>query len=303
VNVSGAEHVPITERLVKGVVAMAGGGSLQGRVALVTGAARGQGRAHAVRLAEEGADVIAIDLCRPVSETITYPSAGPEQLVETARAVKDTGRDVLTRDVDIRDLAALQQVVADGVAQLGRLDILVANAGVLSWNRLWEMSEEQWDTVIDVNLSGTWRTIRAAVPAMIEAGNGGSIIIVSSATGIKATPGNGHYSASKHGLVGLTNALALEVGEYGIRVNSIHPYAVETPMTAPEGMSDILSRYPSYRHSLSPMPLQPRHITDPLRLALMAPQEVSDVVAWLAGSGAAALSGSQIAVDRGQLKY
>ncbi len=282
---------------------MAGGGSLQGRVALVTGAARGQGRAHAVRLAEEGADVIAIDLCRPVSETITYPSAGPEQLVETARAVKDTGRDVLTREVDIRDLAALQQVVADGVAQLGRLDILVANAGVLSWNRLWEMSEEQWDTVIDVNLSGTWRTIRAAVPAMIEAGNGGSIIIVSSATGIKATPGNGHYSASKHGLVGLTNALALEVGEYGIRVNSIHPYAVETPMTAPEGMSDILSRYPSYRHSLSPMPLQPRHITDPLRLALMAPQEVSDVVAWLAGSGAATLSGSQIAVDRGQLKY
>jgi NAD(P)-dependent dehydrogenase (short-subunit alcohol dehydrogenase family) len=165
VNVSGAEHVPITERLVKGVVAMAGGGSLQGRVALVTGAARGQGRAHAVRLAEEGADVIAIDLCGPVSETITYPSAGPEQLVETARAVKDTGRDVLTREVDIRDLAALQQVVADGVAQLGRLDILVANAGVLSWNRLWEMSEEQWDTVIDVNLSGTWRTIRAAVPA------------------------------------------------------------------------------------------------------------------------------------------
>jgi NAD(P)-dependent dehydrogenase (short-subunit alcohol dehydrogenase family) len=144
---------------------MAGGGSLQGRVALVTGAARGQGRAHAVRLAEEGADVIAIDLCGPVSETITYPSAGPEQLVETARAVKDTGRDVLTREVDIRDLAALQQVVADGVAQLGRLDILVANAGVLSWNRLWEMSEEQWDTVIDVNLSGTWRTIRAAVPA------------------------------------------------------------------------------------------------------------------------------------------
>jgi SDR family mycofactocin-dependent oxidoreductase len=272
-------------------------------VALVTGAARGQGRAHATRLAAQGADVIAIDICGPVSETIAYPSAGPDDLAETARAVKATGRDVLAREVDIRDLAAVQQVVADGVGQFGRLDILVANAGVLSWNRLWEMSEEQWDTVIDVNLNGTWRTIRAAVPAMIEAGNGGSIIIVSSSTGIKATPGNGHYSASKHGLVGLTNALALEVGEYGIRVNSIHPYAVKTPMTGFEGMSDILARHPRYLYSVSPMPLRPTHIVEDERLAFLVPEEVSEVVAWLAGSGSAALSGSQIAVDRGQLKY
>jgi NAD(P)-dependent dehydrogenase (short-subunit alcohol dehydrogenase family) len=200
-------------KLAKGVAVLAAGGSLEGQVALVTGSARGQGRAHAMRLAAEGADIMAIDLCGPVSETITYPSASPDEVEETARAVKALGRNVLARKVDIRGLAALQAVVGDGVAQLGRLDILVANAGVLSWNRLWEMSEEQWNTVIDVNLSGTWRTIRAAVPAMIEAGNGGSIIIVSSSTGIKATPGNGHYSASKHGLVGLTNALALEVGE------------------------------------------------------------------------------------------
>jgi SDR family mycofactocin-dependent oxidoreductase len=279
------------------------GGSLEGQVAFVTGAARGQGRAHAIRLAAEGADIIAIDLCGPASETITYPSASPDELNETARAVKATGRDVLTRELDVRDLVALQQVVADGVAQFGRLDILVANAGVLSWNRLWEMSEEQWNAVIDVNLGGTWRTIRAAVPAMIEADNGGSIIIVSSSTGIKATPGNGHYSASKHGLVGLTNALALEVGEYGIRVNSIHPYAVKTPMSGFEGMSDILARYPSYLYSLSPMPLRPKDISDPERLGLMAPEEVSEVVAWLASSGSAALSGCQIAVDRGQLKY
>ncbi|BBY46699.1 NAD-dependent oxidoreductase (plasmid) [Mycolicibacterium arabiense] len=272
-------------------------------MALVTGAALGQGRAHAIRLAAEGADVIAIDLCGAVSPTITYPAASSDDLAETARGVKASGRDVLAREVDVRDLAALQHVVADGVAQFGRLDILVANAGVLSWNRLWEMSEEQWDTVIEVNLSGTWRTIRAVLPAMIEAGNGGSIVIVSSATGIEATAGNGHYSASKHGLVGLTNALALEVGEYGIRVNSIHPYAVETPMTGLEGMSDILARHPSYLHSLSPMPLQPRNMTDPMRLAFMAPDEVSDVVTWLAGDGSATLSGSQIAVDRGQLKY
>ena len=167
-----------------------------------------------------------------------------DELADTARAIKATGRDVLTREVDIRDLAALQQVVADGVAQFGRLDILVANSAVLCWNRLWEMSEEQWDTVIDVNLSGTWRNIRAAVPAMIEAGSG-------------------HYSASKRGVVGLTNGLAPEVGEYGIRVNLIHPYAVKTHMTGFEEMSDI--SWPATRalHSLSPMPLQPTNMTDP----------------------------------------
>jgi NAD(P)-dependent dehydrogenase (short-subunit alcohol dehydrogenase family) len=198
-------------------------GSLDGRVAFITGAARGQGRAHAVRLATEGADIIAIDVCGPISETITYPLGTSEELAETVAAVEATGRKVLARQVDIRDLAALQQVVADGVEQFGRLDVVVANAGVLSWGRMFEMSEEQWDTVIDVNLNGTWRTIRAAVPAMIEAGNGGSIIVVSSSAGLKATPGNGHYSASKHGVVALTNALAIEVGEFGNRVNSNHP--------------------------------------------------------------------------------
>src|ERR1700753_3489476 len=293
----------VVTKVVKGVAVSTAAGSLEGQVAFVTGAARGQGRAHAVRLAAEGADILPIDRGGPVSETIPSPSASADELNETARAVKATGRDVLTRELDVRDLVALQQVVAEGVDQFGRLDILVANAGVLSWNRLWEMSEEQWNAVIDVNLSGTWRTIRAAVPAMIEADNGGSIIVVSSSTGIKATPGNGHYSASKHGLVGLTNALALEVGEYGIRVNSIHPYAVKTPMIGFEGMSDILVRYPSYLHSLSPMPLWPKDISDPERLGLMAPEEVSEVVAWLASSGSSTLSGRQIAGGRGATQY
>ncbi|MDH6197909.1 SDR family mycofactocin-dependent oxidoreductase [Mycobacterium frederiksbergense] len=278
--------------------------TLEGRVAFVTGAARGQGRAHAVRLANEGADIIAIDVCRPVDDTITYPAATPEDLAETVSAVEATGRKVLAREVDIRDLAAQQQVVADGIEQFGRLDIVVANAGVLSWGRIFEMSPEQWDTIIDVNLNGTWRTIRAAVPAMIEAGNGGSIIIVSSSAGLKATPGNGHYSASKHGLVALTNALALEVGEYGIRVNSIHPYSIDTPMVEPEAMAAVFAKFPSYLHSFAPMPLHPVGADGQRGLAtFMSPDEVSDVVAWLAGDGSATLSGSQIAVDRGVMKY
>jgi SDR family mycofactocin-dependent oxidoreductase len=279
-------------------------GSLEGRVALITGAARGQGRAHAVRLANEGADIIAIDICAPASPSITYPPATPEDLDETVRGVEAAGRKILARKLDTRDLDGLRQVVADGVEQFGRLDVLVANAGILSWGRLWELTEEQWDAVIEVNLSGTWRTIRAAVPAMIDAGNGGSIIIVSSSAGLKATPGNGHYSASKHGLVALTNALALEVGEFGIRVNSIHPYSIDTPMIEREAMMAVFKKHPSFLHSFAPMPLHPRdHGGKRHRSEFMTPEEVSDVVAWLAGDGSATLSGMQIAVDRGVMKY
>jgi SDR family mycofactocin-dependent oxidoreductase len=290
--------------LAKGAAVAAQSGSLDGRVAFITGAARGQGRAHAVRLAGEGADIIAIDICGPVSDSITYPPATPEDLAETVRAVEAAGRKILARQVDIRDGAALRQVVADGVEQFARLDIVVANAGVLSWGRLFEMSDEQWDAMIDVNLSGTFRTIRAAVPAMIDAGNGGSIIIVSSVAGLKATPGNGHYSASKHGLVALTNALALEVGEFGIRVNSIHPYSIDTPMIERDAMMAVFAKHPNYLPSFSPMPLHPTdHGGKRHRNEFMAPEEVSDVVAWLAGDGSATLSGAQIPVDRGVLKY
>lgn len=283
---------------------MAAGGALEGKVAFVTGAARGQGRAHAIRFAREGADVVAIDICGPVSDTITYQMPTSEDLAETARLVEAEGRKVLAREVDIRDLAAQQQVVADAVEQFGRLDILVANAGVLSWGRLFEIDEDQWDSVVNVNLSGTWRTIRAVVPAMIEAGNGGSIIIVSSSAGLKATPGNGHYAASKFGLVGLTNALALEVGEFGIRVNSIHPYSIMTPMIEPEAMGAIFSKYPTYLHSFAPMPYKPvAHDGKAGLQEFMTPEEVTDVVTWLAGPGSGTISGSQIAVDRGVMKY
>ncbi|MGA7131712.1 MAG: mycofactocin-coupled SDR family oxidoreductase [Mycobacterium sp.] len=270
-------------------------GTLQGRVAFITGAARGQGRAHAARLAREGADIIALDICAPVSTSISYPAATPEDLAETVRAVEVEGRKVLAREVDIRDDDALRQLVADGVEQFGRLDILVANAGVLSWGRVWELTDEQWDTVVGVNLTGTFRTLRAVLPAMIEAGNGGSVVVVSSSAGLKATPGNGHYSASKHGLVALTNSLAIELSEFGIRVNSIHPYSVDTPMIEPDLMMQVFAKHPHYIHSFGPMLLQPK--------GFMAAGEVSDVVAWLAGDGSGTLTGAQIPVDKGVLKY
>lgn len=275
---------------------------LDGKVALVTGAARGQGRAHAIRLARDGADVIAVDICASTSPTVLYPPATPEDLAETAHAVEDEGRKVLARQVDIRDGVALSALVADGLEQFGRLDVVVANAGVLSWGRLWELSDDQWNTVIDVNLSGTWRTLRAAIPAMISARNGGSIIVGSSVTGLHATPGNGHYSASKHALVAITNSLAIELAEFGIRVNSIHPYAVQTPMTDAAAMMDLFTKYPTYLPSFPPVPLK-RHDSVSDELQHMAPEEVSEVVAWLASDGSAAISGSQIVIDRGVMKY
>ena len=278
---------------------------LEGRVAFVTGAARGQGRAYAVRLAREGADVIVCDICAPASDTIPYVASTPEDLAETVRLIEAEGRKALARAVDIRDDAAVKALVADGMEQFGRLDVLVANAGVLSWGRLWELSDEQWNTVIDVNLTGTWRTLRAVIPAMIESGNGGSIVIVSSAGGIKATPGNGHYAASKHGLTALTNTLAIELGEYSIRVNSIHPYSIATPMIENDAMLGVLAKHPAFMHSYAPMPYQPldKDSKKAKRNDFMSAEEAAEVVVWLAGDNSGVLSGSQIVIDRGVMKY
>ncbi|MUM17025.1 mycofactocin-coupled SDR family oxidoreductase [Mycobacterium sp. CBMA271] len=268
---------------------------LEGRVAFITGAARGQGRRHAVRLARAGANIIAVDACQKVSEHANYEAAGPEDLAETVRQVEAEGLKILAAQADIRDGAALEGVVADGIKQFGRLDILVANAAILGWGRLWEIPDKQWTDVMDTNLTGTWRTLKAVVPAMIQAGNGGSIVIVSSSAGLKATPGNGAYSASKHGVVGLTNSLSIEVAEYGIRVNSIHPYGVLTPMVSGDGMVKVLQAHPNYWPSFAPMPLQPD--------ALLDPDDIAEVVVWLAGDASAGLTGIQLPVDKGHLKY
>lgn len=278
---------------------------LQGRVAFVTGAARGQGRAYAVRLAREGADVVVSDICAPVSDSVPYVAATPEDLAETVRLIEAEGRKALAREVDIRDDAAVKALVADTIEQFGRLDVLVANAGVLSWGRLWELTDEQWNAVIDTNLTGTWRTLRAVIPAMIEAGNGGSIVIVSSAGGIKATPGNAHYSASKHGLTALTNALAIELGEYSIRVNSIHPYSIATPMIENDAMLGVLAKHPAFLHSFAPMPYQPldKDSKKAKRNDFMSAEEAAEVVVWLAGDNSGVMSGSQVVIDRGVMKY
>ena len=267
---------------------------LAGKVAYVTGAARGQGRSHCIRLARAGADIVAIDACAPVAESNGYEPAKPEDLAETVNLVEGEGRKILAEEIDVRDLAGQQRIVANAIEQFGRLDIVVANAGVLNWGRVWEISAQQWQETLDTNLTGLWNTMKAAVPPMIEAGNGGSIINISSAAGIKAVPGCGHYCATKFGVVGLTNSLAVELGEYGIRVNSVHPYGTDTPMGNDLSMYQVFQEHPNYIFSYSPGALPTE--------SLAAPDLISDIVVWLASDASSLITAAQIPADKGYLK-
>ena len=267
---------------------------LAGKVAFVTGAARGQGRSHCVRLARAGADIVAIDACGPVAEHNGYPPALPEDLAETVSLVESEGRKIVADRVDVRDAGGQQRVVAEAFEQFGRLDIVVANAGVMNWGRLWEISAQQWQDVLDVNLTGVWNTIKAVVPPMIEAGNGGSIITISSAAGIKAVPGCGHYCASKFGVVALTNSLAVELGEFGIRVNSVHPYGTDTPMGNDTSVWQIFADHQNYIHSFSPGALPTETLADP--------NLISDIVVWLASDASSLVTAAQVPADKGYLK-
>jgi len=267
-------------------------GLLDGKVAFITGAARAQGRSHAVRLAQEGADVIVFDVCGEATE-VGYPTATVEDLEETVRAVEALDRRVVSRIGDVRDQSALDGIVTEGVAALGRLDVVVANAGVSTWGRFWEMPEQRWLDMIDINLTGVWRTLRAATPVMVEQGEGGSIITICSVAGIKSLPGQAHYSAAKHGVVGLTKSAAIELGPYGIRVNSVHPWGVDTAMAQDTNVEAILGAHPEYLGSFGSMMPQ---------LGLAQPSDISDAVLFLASDASRFITGAQIPVDMGATK-
>jgi (+)-trans-carveol dehydrogenase len=208
-------------------------GRLEGKVAFITGAARGQGRSHAVRLAEEGADIIAVDVCKQV-ETVPYPTATPDDLAETVRQVEVLDRRIVAAEVDVRDLPGLTRAVEDSVGQLGRLDIVLANAGISAPAPTLEMDEEAWQTMIDVNLTGVWKTLRASVPHIIRGGRGGAVVITSSLAAIHSNPNTAHYAAAKAGLVMLAKVMAKELAPKNIRVNTIHPTTVATDMVLNE---------------------------------------------------------------------
>jgi (+)-trans-carveol dehydrogenase len=274
------------------------GGRVAGQVALVTGAARGQGRSHAVRLAEEGADIIAVDVCTDL-DNVPYPLAIPADLADTVRQVEALDRRIVARQVDVRDLAALTAAVDDGVAELGRLDIVCANAGVNQPAPMTEMAEDVWLDILDVDLSGVWRTCRAAIPHIIAGGRGGSFVLTSSAAGLKAYANIAHYTAAKHGVVGLMKTLAQELAPHRIRVNTVNPTQVDTPMIMNPPMYKLFCPDVTEpgREDFAPVS-QAMHA---LPIPWVEPVDVSNAVVFLASDEARFITGVALPIDAGVL--
>ena len=274
------------------------GDRVAGKVAFVTGAARGQGRSHALRLAQEGADIIAVDVCAPVSSNSVIPPSTPDDLAETADLIKGQNRRIVTAEVDVRDYDALKAAVDSGVEQLGRLDIIVANAGIGNGGQtLDKTSEQDWQDMIDVNLSGVWKTVKAGVPHILSGGRGGSIVLTSSVGGLKAYPHTGHYIAAKHGVVGLMRTFAVELGEHSIRVNSVHPTNVNTPMFMNEGTMRL------FRPDLdAPGPDDMAVVARMMHVrpvGWVEPEDISTAVLFLASDEARFITGVTLPVDGG----
>ncbi|NKY54468.1 mycofactocin-coupled SDR family oxidoreductase [Nocardia vermiculata] len=262
----------------------------EGKVAFITGAARGQGRAEAVRLAAEGANIIAIDACAEFTTT-PYAGATEDDLAETVRLVETQGRKIVAHKADVRDVEGLSTALGDGIDQLGRLDVVVANAGICSAALSWEVTAEQWQETIDVNLTGTFNTAKAAIPYLIEQGTGGAMVFTSSMSGLKGTPLTSHYVASKHGVTGLAKAMANELGEYEIRVNTVHPAGVDTGMD----MSSMLELLDKYATTLAPIYM------NTLPQPSAQPEDIAAAVAWVCSDEARYITGAQIPVDLGNL--
>lgn len=260
----------------------------QGKVAFITGAARGQGRAAAVRLAAEGADIIALDICEDLPTT-QYAGATPEDLAETARLVEALDRRVVTSQTDIRDFVRLKSELGDAVAELGRLDVVIANAGMTTSAPAWEIDLEHWNATVDINLTGAFHTAKAAIPIFLDQGTGGSIVFTSSVAGLRGLPLMADYVAAKHGVTGLSKALANELGKYRIRVNTLHPFGVATDLTVPE-LRPQLADFPELG------PLLMGTLPDPVSEA----DDMAAAIAWLASDEARHVTGIQLPIDLGR---
>jgi len=270
-----------------------GRGPLRGRVAFITGAARGQGRAHAVKLASDGADIIAVDLCDQIA-SVPYPMASADDLAATVKLVEDTGARIVAGQADVRDRASLTTALRAGLDEFGRLDIVVANAGIAPM----QAGEDGWRDVIDVNLTGTHNTVEAATPTMIDQGDGGSIVLISSAAGLagigSADAGSIGYAAAKHGMVGLMRVYANLLAQHRIRVNSVHPAGVDTPMINNEFIRDWLSRMVASTDA-------PPDMGNLLPVQVLQPDDIANAVAWLVSDAARYITGVTLPVDAGYI--
>jgi SDR family mycofactocin-dependent oxidoreductase len=271
-------------------------GRMDGKVAFITGAARGQGRSHALRLAEEGAEIIAVDLCRPV-ETVPYEMPNADDLAETAKLVEDLDRRIVAREADVRDLGQLQAVVQEGISEFGHIDVVCANAGIGTVAPAMEMEEQTWQEMIDINLTGVWKTIKAAVAPMMERRQGGAVIITSSVAGLMGYPNLGHYVAAKHGVVGLMRTLTQELAPYMIRVNTVNPTTVDTKMV----MSDFFYRLvrPDLENPTREDMAEAFTGLNALPIPWVDPIDISNAVLFLASDESRYVTGLTMTVDAG----
>jgi (+)-trans-carveol dehydrogenase len=272
-------------------------GKLDGKVALISGAARGQGRSHALTLAREGADIIAFDICKQLPG-VEIPMSRPEDLDETAQLVSKTGRRVLAMQGDVRDTASLDAVVEAGLGEFGHIDVVVANAGIDSIAGTVTMPDEIWDQMIAVNLTGVFKTIRAALPSMIRRGTGGSIVVTSSCAGLRPYPNHVHYVASKYGVIGVTQAVALEVAHYRIRCNAVAPAAVKTDLVVNPVLFSLFTGNPNATiEDATPVFKTLNLIDEPW----VEPRDVSNAVLWLASDDSRYVTGIVLPIDLGLL--
>jgi SDR family mycofactocin-dependent oxidoreductase len=273
-------------------------GRVQGKVAFITGAARGQGRSHAVRLAAEGADIIAVDIAGPVASVTAYPLATEEDLAETVRQVEALDRRIVARKADVRDSGALTEALADGVAQLGKLDIVVANAGIYAISPALELGDDRWQEMIDINLTGVWNTVRVSLPHLMAAG-GGSMVLTSSVLGLRGNANSVHYNTAKHGIVGIMRTIATEFAQHRIRVNSVHPTLVNTLMVQNEEVWRLFDPGNPHPTQESTAPLF--ETTNALPVPWAEPVDISNAVLFLASDEARYITGVTLPVDAGAL--
>jgi SDR family mycofactocin-dependent oxidoreductase len=272
-------------------------GRVQGKVAFITGAARSQGRSHAIRLAEEGADIIAVDVPEPVPSLSAYPLASEEDLAETVKRVEALDRRIVAHNADVRDSAALKAALDDGVAQLGRLDIVVANAGIYQVSPALELDDAAWQETIGINLTGVWNTVKASLPHLI--GSGGSIILTSSVLGLRGGANSVHYSTAKHGVVGIMRSVASEFAQHRIRVNSVHPTLVNTIMIQNKQVWALFE--PDNPHPTRKSATPVFQTINALPVPWVEPVDISNAVLFLASDEARYITGVTLPVDAGAL--
>lgn len=274
-------------------------GRFDGKVAFITGAARGQGRSHALALAREGADIIAIDATRQMS-TVAYPLGTEADLAETVRQVEALDRRIIASVADVRDRSALVAAVGEGVAELGRLDIVSANAGIFTVAPSDEITDDEWRDVIDVNLTGVWNTVRASLPHIRAGRRGGAIVLTASVSGLKADPNFSHYIASKFGVVGYTKALALELAPEMIRVNAVCPTNVNTPMIRNEPTYRLFAPDVAEGEWTDEIMFPRFGAVHAIPIPWVEPEDVSAAVTWLASDEARYVTGISLPIDAGR---